>query len=102
MAETTRSRRSRSCSPRRRLSDVTTGWVYAEVRPEGPSPSAPALLTRGRGTGAGEGRGLPGEEARVVITVARAGPEALALALPARPARPPGGPAAGASRAVVD
>src|SRR3972149_10220381 len=51
MAETTRSRRSRSCSPRRSLSDVTTVWVYAEVRPEGPSPSALELLTRAREIG---------------------------------------------------
>src|SRR4030095_989867 len=43
--------RSRSCSPRRRPSDVTAVWVYAEITPEGPSSSALELLTKARTIG---------------------------------------------------
>src|SRR5215510_7769218 len=43
--------RSRTCSPRRRRSDVSTVWVYAEVTPEGPNATALELLTKARSIG---------------------------------------------------
>ncbi len=42
---------SPSSWPRPRRSDVTKVWVYAEVTPEGPSPSALELLTKARSIG---------------------------------------------------
>ncbi len=48
----TRSRRSRTCSPTRRSSEMPTIWVFADVAPDGSTSAAPELLTKARSLGA--------------------------------------------------